>query len=259
VCSSSQPGLRRGVERLTFVKTAYDSLLGKFYAPQTNYFTMTTVTNSTNWVQTYQRVVTQPDFLFTARDMAPGPAEPLNAWASFVRSLTFNVNNILPGLAGPGTIESPTTMTFNTVGPIFYNTVTTNGGYFLDQASGIQGSLWGSFDDSTNAPVVYPNGTSIAAIESQMMMQVTSTTLPPAKRATAYSTQLTGTGGSGVPYTWSLGPNSPALPPGLALSSSGLVSGTPTATGISSFYVKMTDRLDPTRFTVWQVTLTVLP
>ena len=39
---TNQPGLRRGVEKLTFVKTAYDSLLGKFYAPQTNYFTMTT-------------------------------------------------------------------------------------------------------------------------------------------------------------------------------------------------------------------------
>ena len=50
LCVTNEPGLRRGIEKVTFVKTAYDSLLGKFYAPQTNYFTMTTVTNSTNWV-----------------------------------------------------------------------------------------------------------------------------------------------------------------------------------------------------------------
>ena len=63
-------------------------------------------------------------------------------------------------------------------------------------------------------PVVYPNGTSIAAVESQMLMQVTSVSLPPAHVGTAYTTQLTGTGGSGPPYTWSLAPDSPPCPPG---------------------------------------------
>ena len=74
LCVTNEPSLRRGIEKITFVKTAYDSLLGKFYNPQTNFFTMTTVTNSTNWVQTFQRVATAPDFLFTATDMLPGPA-----------------------------------------------------------------------------------------------------------------------------------------------------------------------------------------
>ena len=77
--------------------------------------------------------------------------------------------------------------------------------------------LWASYDDSTNAPIVYPNGTSIASVESQMLMQVTSVSLPPAHLGTAYTTQLTGTGGAGPPYTWSLAPDSPALPAGLVL------------------------------------------
>ena len=255
VCSTNEPGLRRGVEKLTFVKTTYDSLLGRFYAPQTNYFTMTTVTNSTNWVQTYQRVVTQPDFLFTASDMAPGPSA--DTWADWTRNVNFSSNNVLSGLAGPGTIEPPTRITFNKVGPIFLNMVTTNGGYFLDQKTADRRYMWGSFDDSTNAPVVYPNGTSIAALESQMLMQVTSTTLPPGKVRVAYNTQLTGTGGSGPPYTWSLAPNSPALPLGLVLSSSGRLLGAPAASGVSCFYVRMADTHGG--FTVWQVTLTVLP
>ena len=71
--------------------------------------------------------------------------------------------------------------------------------------------MWASYDGSTNAPVVYPNGTSIAAIESQMLMQVTSITLAARHTSTrAYTTQLTGTGGSGPPYTWTLAPGSPA-------------------------------------------------
>ena len=120
LCVTNEPGLRRGVEKLTFVKTAYDSLLGQFYTPQTNYFTMTTVTNSTNWVQTYQRVVTAPDFLFSAADLAPGPASRPVHWSDVARNVNFNSNNVLPGLAGPGTIDPPTTITFNKAGPIFY-------------------------------------------------------------------------------------------------------------------------------------------
>ncbi len=257
LCLTNQPGLRRGVEKLTFVKTAYDSLLGRFYAPQTNFFTMTTVTNSTNWVQVYQRVATTPDFLFTAQDMLPGPGGPL-LWFNAARSINFNSTNALAGLAGPGTIDRSTLITFNKAGPIFYNTVT-NHSYSLDERTAEQYAMWGSYDDSTNAPVVYPNGTSIAAIESQMLMQVTSVSLPPGKVGRAYSTQLTGTGGSGAPYLWSLAPNSPAVPPGLVLTLDGRLAGTPTTSGISSFFVQMTDRTDSARFTVWQVTLTVLP
>jgi hypothetical protein len=256
VCATNEPGLRRGVEKLTFVKTTYDSLLGQFYTPQTNYFTMTTVTNNTNWVQTYQRVVTQPDFLFSAADLALGPDSVPGApvWS---RNVNFNSNNILPALAGPGTIDSPSHIVFDKVGPLFINSTSTNGGYFMDQASSRPlNAIWGSFDDSTNAPVVYPNGTSIASLESQMLMQVTTTTLPPGNVRVAYSTQLTGSGGV-PPYTWSLASNSPALPSGLALSPNGRLSGTPSASGNSYFYAQMTDTHGA--FTVWQVTLTVLP
>jgi hypothetical protein len=254
--------LRRGIEKVTFVKTAFDSLLGQFYAPQTNFFTMTTVTNSTNWVQTYYRIVTTPDFLFTASDNLPGPAAPPLIFNEEQNNINFNQANILHGLAGPGTIDPVTTINFNKSGPIYYNQVTTNGDYFLDQQSAVQISMWASFDDSTNAPVVYPNGTSIQSLESQMLMQVTSVTLPPAYVGTAYATQLTGTGGTpfqapNPPYNWSLAPSSPALPSGLGLASSGKLYGTPTATGISSFFVQMTGA--DGGFTVWQVTLTVLP
>jgi hypothetical protein len=255
LCVTNEPSLRRGIEKVTFAKTAYDSLLGRLYNPQTNYFTMTTVTNSTNWVQTFQRIATAPDFLFTARDTLPGPAAALN-WGDVARNIIYNTNNALPGLAGPGTIDPPTTITFNKAGPVFYN-IHTNNEWFLDERTAIQFSIWASYDDSTNAPIVYPNGTSIASVESQMMMQVTSPSLPPAQVSRTYSTQLTGIGGAGTPYSWSLAPDSPALPSGLVLTLDGRLAGVPAATGIYYFFVQMTG--SDGGFTVWQVTLTVLP
>ena len=257
LCISNEPSLRRGVEKITFVKTAYDSLLGRFYAPQTSFFTMTLVTNNANWVQTYERVASVPDFLFTAADLAPGPAAPPFIYSEVTRTPPiFNVANVLPGLAGPGIINGPTTLTFNKAGPLYYNTVTTNNLWFLDERTAVRQVLWASYDASTNPPVIYPNGTSIAAIESQMLMQVTSVSLPAAHRGVAYSTQLTGTGGV-QPYHWALAPNSTAVPSGLALTLEGVLSGTPTATGVYSFFVQMTGA--DGGFTVWQVAITVLP
>jgi hypothetical protein len=62
-------------------------------------------------------------------------------------------------------------------------------------------------------------------------------TLPNATRGTAYSVQLTATGGNpdaSPLYVWSRGD---ALPPGLSLSSDGVISGTPTITGTRVFAV----------------------
>jgi len=258
LCVTNEPSLRRGIEKITFIKTAYDSLLGRFYLPQTNYFSMTTVTNNTNWVQTFQRVANVPDFLFNAQDMMPGPAQPLNQGAQVRRGISFNSANALAGLAGPGVIDPTTQITFNKSGPIYYNVVT-NGQYSLDELTAVQDIMWASYDDSTNPPVLYPNGTSIASLESQILMQVTSLTLPPAHVGVAYTTQLTGTGGK-LPYTWSLAPGSAPPPSWLGstpVPPNGQLSGTPDTPGISSFFVQMTGA--DGGFTVWQVTLTVLP
>lgn len=63
--------------------------------------------------------------------------------------------------------------------------------------------------------------------------------LPSATVGTPYSQSLTG-GGGAAPYSFALAPGS-SLPDGLTLSSSGVISGTPTATGTSIFTVKITD------------------
>lgn len=69
-------------------------------------------------------------------------------------------------------------------------------------------------------------------------ISVTPMSLPDAYYSVAYSKQLAATGGTG-PYSWSVIAGTP--PAGMSLSSSGLLSGTPSAYGSASFTVRVTD------------------
>lgn len=70
-------------------------------------------------------------------------------------------------------------------------------------------------------------------------MTVTPPTLPPGVVGVSYNQQLTVIGGVS-PYSFSL-VSGPSLPPGLSLSSAGLVSGTPTTADSHGFTVRATD------------------
>ena len=72
---------------------------------------------------------------------------------------------------------------------------------------------------------------------------ITTTSLPVGTVGVAYSATLTASGGT-TPYTWSL--SSGSLPGGLTLNATtGSISGTPTATGTSTFTVQVTDAASP--------------
>jgi hypothetical protein len=89
------------------------------------------------------------------------------------------------------------------------------------------------------------SGTTTVTVSSGGPLTVNPITLPNAKANQFYSVQLIATGGA-APYRWVLVGGS--LPPGLTLSSSGLLSGTPTgpASGVAlgsaaPFYVYVVD------------------
>jgi hypothetical protein len=69
-------------------------------------------------------------------------------------------------------------------------------------------------------------------------LAISTTSLPAGTDGQGYSAQLNATGGT-APYTWSVA--SGGLPVGLTLSSSGAISGIPSAAGTSTFTVKLTD------------------
>lgn len=244
------PRLRQGIDRIQFVRANYDSLIGQFFQPVTNNYSMTIVTNSQLMQLNYQRIVTTPDFLFSAADIG-----------GFIlsRNVNFNQANILPGLAGPGTIDPPTTITLNKDTPLYVNlsTLVTNVFVAPSELSQAQVLAWGSFDQSTNPPVIYPNGTSIDNLGNMIVVQITPPPpiLPAGTVNTTYSpVTFTATGGAFTPpYTWS----ATGLPSGLSVSSGGTLSGFPTQAGTYDFTLTMTDSLG--RSVQWGYSITIIP
>ena len=75
--------------------------------------------------------------------------------------------------------------------------------------------------------------------------------------STAYSQTLTATGGSGAGYSWSV--IGGALPGGLALGTSGVVSGTPGVAGAFNFTARVTDRASNTATKAFAINVTSVP
>jgi hypothetical protein len=242
-------GRFQGIGKIKFVKVDpllnYDSILQQFITPITNNYTLNLVTNGQVQTLYLQRILTQPDFLFSAADMVGALANPYDA-----RNLNFNTANVLHGLAGPGTITTPTEVVWNKGGPVFYNSpevlgVTNGTPYFIGNPSGdIADSFYlfyhilGSYDSSTNAPLVYASGASIDNLEQQMLVHVSPTDVPEGVAGHSYSSvSFTATGGSvATPYTWSAS----GLPDGMSLSSGGRLDGTPTTPGVFYFTLMLT-------------------
>jgi len=250
--------LRQGIGRAGFIRANFDSLVGQFFQPLTNYYTMVMVTNGQRVTEYYRRVVTQPDFLLQAADRTSGPNDSVHPFTGGVsRNVNFDQSQILNGLAGPGTITPRTVITYEKVGNVYangsQNLFSTGTNAFLNQ--GTQGSFfgssnnlsifaWASFDGSTNTPVVYPNGTSIADLVNQIYLQVSPTTVPEGTKGVAYSpVAFTATGGQ-PPYTWAA-PGLSSLVPGLSFNAAtATLSGTPSAAGTFNFTVQLTDAVN---------------
>jgi hypothetical protein len=246
-CLTNTVSLREGVDKITFIRKDFDSLLGRFYSPITNTYHLKAVTNNTVFVQTFRRLVTLPDILFSAADIVTGPeVTPLIIPTVSRETPRWNTNNIGSSGAGPGTVDPGSQFTLNKVGPIFdqpnffFVTTSTNYPLQLDESTHYLRFIWASFDGTTNAPIVYPVGTSITNLVDQIFLQVTTDTLPDGQVSVPYQATLSATGGQS-PYTWTLSPASAGLPAGLALSSDGTISGTPTTDGVYDVVVRAAD------------------
>ena len=100
------------------------------------------------------------------------------------------------------------------------------------------------------------SGTQSASTQLTLLVNpapaILTTTLNAGDRGFPFSQQLTSTGGT-LPIAWSAAPGS--LPGGLALSSAGLLSGTPTATGPFSPNVTITDANGATASRTFSLTI----
>ena len=247
ICDPTNVALRQGIEKINFVRRDYDSLLSRFFIPITNEYVLNAITNGAIISQRVRRTVTFPDILLTAQDLSPGP----DARPSFEltrRGINFNANNAYVGLAGPGTIEPTTTFTYNNVGPIYENFGMINTNAYLQELDQIPLFIWGSFDGSTNVPVVYPNDASIVEMENQVLIQVAPPYLPTGVLNVDYFAQLQVQSSTEVwqaPFYWFLAPNSLPMPPGLQIMTggdgSGLIYGIPQQIGMYDFVIRVMD------------------
>lgn len=141
--------LRPGVNKITFQRVNFDSIISSIFPPFTNIYIDAYITNGVIQYQTVERTLTQPDILFTAKYIGNNNVS---------RTGTSNwINNGAPLQDGPGVIQPPITINFNKLGPsLIYNDPNyspANATTFLP--------LWASFDGTTNAPVVYPINSSL--------------------------------------------------------------------------------------------------
>ncbi len=82
-----------------------------------------------------------------------------------------------------------------------------------------------------------PASPSTSSDSTTSQLEITTTQLPDATSNSAYSAQLAATGGT-TPYVWSA---SGAMPAGVTMSSTGVISGTPTTAGQSMISVNVKD------------------
>lgn len=118
------------------------------------------------------------------------------------------------------------------------------GGLTLGSSTGVISgtpTAAGTFSFTVRAADTYTNDPQALTLVIQAL--AVGTGLPGGTVLQAYSQTLTVTGGTG-PYTWAL--TSGTLPPGLSLSSGGVISGTPAQVGSFSFTVTATDSLSAT-------------
>ena len=165
---------RSGVDKLTFVRMAWDSNHNQFPA-LTNVFVDAYYTNGQRRQQTLQRVVTRPDILFRARDLGVEiynvPFPPGGSAYSFFPRFTavsdtsrWNNHDDINGFTirgGPGVIPPGATIDFGTVGR------------YLELARALGGSMyqWATFDGSTNPPVAFTNSNPAATVTISAQMR----------------------------------------------------------------------------------------
>ena len=118
-------------------------------------------------------------------------------------------------------------------------TVTSNGTITIDFTHEANNPLINAIElIQTGLPSTGPTSAASASATPNTSPTLNFPAPPAGQVGVAYSNQLTVTNGT-APFTWSV--SAGALPAGLTLSSSGLLSGTPTTVGSSTFTVRVVD------------------
>jgi hypothetical protein len=179
------------------------------------------------------------------------------------QAITITVNpppalTIATTSLAPATIGTAYSQTLQATGGVpSYTWAVTAGslpaGLTLSSAGVISGTPTGSVSSTSNftvavtdsqTPTHATKSANLSITVTEPPLSITTTSLAGGSSGNAYSQTLQAIGGT-PPYTWSISVGT--LPAGLTLNAAtGVISGTPTATGTSNFTVKVTDSTAPT-------------
>mgnify|MGYP001009379411 CR=1 FL=1 len=216
------------------------------------------------WSQAFNPLVVPPSGTTTVSMQCPAFSSVVSVWATvraYGGGTTHDAGLQLDITASPVSITTAT-LPPATVGTPYSAVVAASGGsmpYSWSYSGTLPPGLGFSYTGISSTGLI--SGTPSTAGTSNFTVQVTDSTLASATRpltiavsnpppvittttlsnatvGVPYSASLAATGGT-LPYSWSVPPGT--LPPGLSLSTGGIISGTPTAAGTANFTVRVTD------------------
>lgn len=148
--------MRLGANKLTFIRKNYDPLMEQLIFPYVYQFTDYYLSNYMHpdeavIAQQLERTVTVPDILFCAGNYETDTVT--NALVTCTGTTNWWNSTLPSNAAGPGLIRPPIKLTYSKPTTTFTTWDATP-----NNADGYS-NYWGTFDGSTNDPVVYPLGT----------------------------------------------------------------------------------------------------
>jgi hypothetical protein len=188
-----------GVEKFTFMKVAYDNYVGSNFQTNVVQYNLNIETvvagKFVKEVLPVWRTNTAPDIIFTAKNLLGAnnsEDQPFTNSMGFIAPTAINGSTAVPNVISPTNI-----IIFNNVGPLYYNInpqFTSGTAFFLYPYF-----QFGSFDGSTNAPIVFPQGTDLAGlIELELSAPPGQTISPYNPVVSTNTTTASGTGGGTV-------------------------------------------------------------
>jgi len=200
------------------------------------------------------------NFSFPARTIADSSSnfdimltQPTNGAYPWLDNLVLTKTPVITTTSLPeasnGVAYSQTVLAFGGVAPLTrtISNGTLPAGFSFDSSTGhISGTP--TVNGTSNFTVQVTDANSNTASQALTIvvanpLSITTNTLPAGKVAVAYNKSLAASGGT-APYLWSV--SNGALPDGLPLSTSGIISGTPTTPGTYNFDLGVTDSLGQT-------------